>query len=222
VKSKVKQVLSYVAGTIVEKRPSRISGELEVWYQSGKYVLHSPDANYSFDTLHRIFQKAFKKLSITKRNPKQVLILGFGAGSVAHILRKELLLNASITGVEADPEVIALARKYFELDAIDNLTIQLADAAQFASTCTATFDLVISDVFVDKEIPEEVLSQAYASDLVRLTRASSIGMMNMIIETSEQRNNLKRMMNYLQQAGASVEPLRITSINTLLVWHTNT
>ncbi|MCU0356653.1 MAG: hypothetical protein MUE95_03660, partial [Cyclobacteriaceae bacterium] len=84
--------------------------------------------------------------------------------------------------------------------------------------CTATFDLVISDVFVDKEIPKEVLSQAYASDLVRLTGASGIGMMNMIVETSGQRNNLKRMMNDLQQAGASVEPLRITSINALLVW----
>ncbi|MCU0399207.1 MAG: hypothetical protein MUC73_14035, partial [Cyclobacteriaceae bacterium] len=59
-KSLGSKLISYVSGTLVEKRSSAISGELEVWFQNGRYVLHSPDANYSYDTLHRVFQKAFK------------------------------------------------------------------------------------------------------------------------------------------------------------------
>jgi hypothetical protein len=51
--------ISYISGSIIEKRTSAVSGQLEVWYQFGTHVLHSPEANYSYDTLHTVFQKAF-------------------------------------------------------------------------------------------------------------------------------------------------------------------
>lgn len=212
------RILSYLTGQLIEKRASAVSGELEVWYQNGRYVLHSPDANYSFDTLHRVFQKAFRKLKVKDRNPKKVLILGFGAGSVASILHDELNLSPEITGVEYDPEVIALAYKYFSVDEIDRLTLVREDAAEFIHHCYDRFDLVVSDVFVDKEVPKHILSEEYGEQLVRVTSSDGIGMMNMIAETRQQREQIEQVKKHLQSAGANVNVLRVSSINVMLYW----
>ncbi|MBX2944492.1 MAG: fused MFS/spermidine synthase [Cyclobacteriaceae bacterium] len=217
-KSISQQLLSYVSGTIVEKRPSAVSGELEVWYQNGKYVLHSPDANYSFDTLHKIFQKAFKKLEVDKRNLETVLILGFGAGSIATILCDELKLAPQLTGIELDPEVIALGKKYFDLDRYNNLTLHMADAADFVAVCKTRFDMVVSDVFVDKHIPSRMLKTEYVMHLVRLTTHGGLGMMNIITETKEQHCQLELFLRALTATGVRHKTHRVSSVNSIISW----
>ncbi len=214
-----RNLISYLSGTVVEKRTSAVSGELEVWYQSGKYVLHSPDANYSFDTLHSVFQKTFKKLGVKKRNPKSVLILGFGAGSVAAILCDELKLTPQITGVELDPEVIALARKYFNLDRYHHLEMHFEDAVEYVKACTKTFDLVVSDVFIDKTIPENVMTVEYLSSLLRITTKGGLGMMNVILESKEQRTRLEKIRTETGTIEAKTTVLQVSPINHILYWN---
>jgi spermidine synthase len=218
VKTSIAQLLSYVSGTVVERRTSTISGELEVWYQNGKYVLHSPDANYSYDTLHRLFQRAFKKLEVKRRNPQTALILGFGAGSIATILCEELRLSPRLTGVEIDQEVIALGRKYFSLDRFYNLELHCADAAEFIASCRAQFDLVVSDVFVDKQLPASVRRLSYLTNLVRITKSNGLGMINFIAETRQQRKELDQQVEQLNALGITCKTLPVTSINTIISW----
>lgn len=213
-----KKIKSFVSNDIVETRPSTVSGELEVWYQNGRYVLHSPDANYSFDTLHRVFQKAFKRYEVRKRNPQNVLVLGFGAGSVATILCDELKLSPHITGVELDPEVIALAKKYFDIDRFSKLSIHQGDAAEFARHEKSTYDLIVSDVFVDKHIPENLIQEPYVENLVRLTAPAGMGMMNIIVETRPQRETQKQVVQWFNDRDVQTEVFRVSSINQLLVW----
>lgn len=212
------KVFSYISGSIVEKRTSRISGELEVWYQNGKYVLHSPEANYSYDTLHRVFQRAFIKLNVKKRNPKNALILGFGAGSVATILCDELLLTPTLTGIEADQEVIHLAYTYFNLQRFSNLSLQISDAAEFLQSCTKQFELVVSDVFVDKHIPKEVLTDAYLENLVRCTARNGMGMINAIAETKDQRKQVEGIMKKIKQTGMRTVSIQASPINVIISW----
>lgn len=212
------KLLSYVSGHIVETRPSAVSGELEVWHQNGKYVLHSPNANYSFDTLHRVFQKAFKRYEVKKRNPKNVLILGFGAGSVATILCDELKLSPHITGVELDPEVLALAKKYFDLDRFSKLYIYPGDATEFVQQDRTLHDLIISDVFVDKNIPENLVRESYIENLIRLTAIGGLGMMNIIVETKAQRETRNQIIQWFNDRGVQTEAFRVSSINQVLAW----
>lgn len=212
-------MLSYVSGTIVEKRPSAVSGELEVWHQNGKYVLHSPDANYSFDMLHKIFQKTFKKFEVKKRNPKTVLILGFGAGSVASILYDEMKLSPEITGVELDPEVIDLAKKYFQLNRYEKLSIHLNDAASFVRQDKSAYDLVVSDVFIDKRVPETIMQKSYAEELVRLTARGGMGLMNWICETKEHQRYRASMEAWLTELETKTTVYHASSINYLLIWY---
>jgi spermidine synthase len=218
VKTSIAQLLSYVSGTVIERRPSTISGELEVWYQNGKYVLHAPEANYSYDTLHRVFQRAFKMMEVKHRNPQTALILGFGAGSIATILCEELRLSPRLTGVEIDPEVIALGKKYFNLDRFKNLELHCADAAGFIASCDAHFDLVVSDVFVDKQQPAAAKSLSYLSDLVRITKTKGLGMINCIVETRQQRKELAQQIEQLNALGVTCKTTSVTPINTIISW----
>lgn len=128
---------------------------LEVNKLHDHYVLDSKHVNYSFGTLHRIFQESLKVLLPDLSDIHQVLILGFGAGSVAHILQKERSFRGEITGVEIDKQVITLAKKYFHLDELKNLTLHISDAAVFVKEAHHPFDLIIIDLFIDHLIPEK-------------------------------------------------------------------
>lgn len=82
---------------------------------------------------------------------RKILILGLGAGSVARLARA-LAPEAEIRGVELDGEVVRLARKHFELDAL-GLAIEQADARVWLERAVARaerFDAILEDVFIGR------------------------------------------------------------------------
>ncbi len=209
---------SYLTGILVEKQTSTISDELEVWLQNGRYVLHSSWANYSYDTLHRIFQHVFKIIQLHTKPLQKVLILGFGAGSVAHILVHEMNLRPRITGVEPDEAVIRLAKKYFAVLQYPQLNLICNHAAAFAASCPETFDLVISDVFVHTYVPEEASNREYLQHLKRLTAPGGTGMINFMAEKGEQHRQLLQLIADARAVMPTVEIIKATNVNTVLVW----
>ena len=75
-----------------------------------------------------------------------LLILGLGGGSAARLARA-LAPRARIVGVEIDPRVVALARRWFGLGEL-GLEVVRADAEGFLAGCRERFDAVLEDVFV--------------------------------------------------------------------------
>ena len=151
----------------VEKRKTGFQ-TLEINRREGHLVLDAPHVNYSYGNLHRVFQQAFSdaKLDVSKLN--EVLILGFGAGSVADILQNESGSQAHITGVEIDPEVIELANKYFDLQSFSNLNIEIADAFEFVTTAKPVYNLIVVDLFIDHWIPERFDTPEFIENLKRI------------------------------------------------------
>ncbi len=138
---------------------------LEVIRQNNKLVLNAPHTNYSFGTLHEVFRSAIQQIHPDFQEIKNVLILGFGAGSVAWILQKENHCACQITGVEIDKTVITLAKKYFRLDQIKNLDLHIEDAAYFMSVDTNRYDLIVIDLFFDHRTPEKFLTAGFLKSL---------------------------------------------------------
>lgn len=128
---------------------------LEVNKRRGRLVLDSRSVNYSFGALHKVFQEAFKRTAPQVSSYQKALILGFGAGSIAHILQKELGFQGKITGVEIDAQVVELARKYFRLNDIRNLNLHTTDAFNFVSVHQQSYNLIVVDVFIDHYIPKK-------------------------------------------------------------------
>ncbi len=91
-----------------------------------------------------VWQKALKNVTIA---PKSVLILGLGCGVAAKLISQKFP-NALITGVEIDPVMIDVGKKFFDLSKIKNLKIVCEDAHNFLKKNKTEFDLVIDDLYL--------------------------------------------------------------------------
>ncbi len=188
--------LSYVYRIVVEKTTSKYNSQLIVAIQDGKYVLNAKNANYSFATLHRVFQQALKKIEIESVNT--VLVLGCGAGSIPTIIYKELGLNPKMDAVEIDEKVIALGNKYFGLDQYSNMNIIIDDAMSFVKTTNNKYDLILVDLFKGINVPEEFLSQHFFEQLKPLLTEKGELLFNYVAynhETKQQVNVIEDAMN---------------------------
>ena len=84
---------------------------------------------------------------------------------MAWILQKEKYCRCQITGVEVDKEVITLAKKYFQLDDLENLDLHIEDAADFLSKETKQYNLIVVDLFLDHRTPELFLTTVFLKNL---------------------------------------------------------
>src|SRR5262245_24520922 len=90
------------------------------------------------------------------KSPWTVLVLGFGAGTVARVLQGEPDLDARVLGIEIDPGVVELGRSFFDLgsgakalEVRDSL-----DARVALNLAGRQFDQVVLDCYANQiEIP---------------------------------------------------------------------
>jgi spermidine synthase len=84
-------------------------------------------------------------------DPKRALLLGLGGGSLAKYIHHRLP-GCRLEAVEANPDVIAVARAHFALPADDDrLTVTLGDAvACLAGGIAGAVDLLLVDVYDER------------------------------------------------------------------------
>ncbi len=77
--------------------------------------------------------------------PRQVLLIGLGAGSLTKFLHRHRP-GARLTIVEIDPQVVPAARQYFKLpDESAHLRIVIDDGADFLAASRNSYDLIMID-----------------------------------------------------------------------------
>jgi spermidine synthase len=123
-------------------------------------VLNSARANQSFGGLHEVWRRSFAALRLKGRRIERVLLLGLGAGSVVHILRKELGINAPIVAVDDDPEMVRIAREHFSLDHHAAVEVVIDDAFAALQHITGPFDLIVVDLFTEMDVPQALVEPA--------------------------------------------------------------
>ncbi|NTW32517.1 MAG: fused MFS/spermidine synthase [Bacteroidetes bacterium] len=179
------KIKSYFKGKVIEQTNSKINPCLEVKYVNGNFLLNSFHINYSYGSNQKIFLAELKKINIQNRNIKDVLILGFGAGSVASLLHEKFKINCNITGVEIDEKIIELAHKYFNVQRFENTEIICADAFDFISKNEKLFDLIIVDVYIDNVIPQNIESEQFIKQLKTSLNNKGIIVFNKLIYSKE-------------------------------------
>ncbi len=89
----------------------------------------------------------------------RVLIIGFAGGTVA---RQYLSLsNTSVVGVEIDPLVVRVAKRYFGVKESDRLRIATADGRTYLSLHKEKFDIILMDAFNPPTIPFHLATREF-------------------------------------------------------------
>jgi spermidine synthase len=84
--------------------------------------------------------------------PQHILIVGLGGACIERFLYK-LLPEANIQTVELDPEVLNIARKYFQLHEDARQVVTLGDGRRFMDETKDKYDLIMLDAFSATSIP---------------------------------------------------------------------
>lgn len=85
---------------------------------------------------------------------ESALVLGVGGGTAIGILRRKYP-DARITGVDIDPVVIDIAKRYFPAENTRGVTFFVSDAVTWISSQPATdrYSLIIVDLFIGLDNP---------------------------------------------------------------------
>lgn len=139
---------------ILEERVSKYNGRLRVQKTlfMGTYI-QCEGLTQSGGIVESIWKQTIREFQITRGSELQnILILGLGGGTVAKILRKKYA-GAKIVGVEIDPLMIEMGKKYLGLDKY-NVDIRIEDALT-SNLINDSWDLVIVDLYNGDNFPKQ-------------------------------------------------------------------
>lgn len=97
-------------------------------------------------------------------NSDKVLILGNSVGTAMTMIQNENP-NVKITGVEIDPEITEIGKKYFQLNPSENDRIVHEDARLFLSENEEKFDYIFVDLFDNMGIPSHTITVEFNEEI---------------------------------------------------------
>ncbi len=93
-------------------------------------------------------------------NPKRVLIVGLGGGTIPRFLRHhfpDLIIDA----VEIDPAVVRVARSYFGLQMDDHLRVFVGDGREFIEKSEPVYDVIYLDAYSSDSVPYSLTTREF-------------------------------------------------------------
>ena len=170
--------VSFLIPQTIEKFNSSFNGEIRVVKFLGKPRIIVKGLIQSGGMIELIWGKGIKKIAKLLRPEADrpldencqivnCLILGLGGGTAAKIIHNKFP-KAKIIGVEIDPVMIKLGKKYFGLDKLKNLTIINDDALKTLPRLRIKYDLVLVDLYLGDQIPLKSESETFLRHLKKL------------------------------------------------------
>jgi spermidine synthase len=146
-----------------------------------------------------------------------------GAGTVVSLLKQKFKIDCTITAIEKDDVVIELAKKYFEIEKFKALNIVNDDAFEYVKTTHKKFDLIISDLFIDGNVPEQFASSEYITNLKRISNTNSCLIYNKMTEDPKHKKEVKAFEKLFSEVFIGAETHKLIandSENSLLYYNT--
>jgi spermidine synthase len=129
------------------------------------------------------------------------LLLGLGAGTLP-LLHEQANPDLRITGVELDPTVVELGRRYFGLDERSNTRVVVDDARPFLHEDTSRHDLIELDLFRGgTEVPFYLATQEFFQLVADHLNEDGLLAMNVYDPSAE-----RTLLNPVLETIASVLP----------------
>lgn len=192
------KTLDFLAGIkILEEVESPINGKLTVVQDLifGVYIKGGglPQSGGLAEKIWKITLKKIKK----DLNVKKCLIVGMGGGGIAKLVR-QYWPDSEITGVDIDPLMVELGRKYLSLDKA-GAKVVIADAYDYmvdTSKKNKKYDLVCVDVYVERSVPKKFETEDFIKLIKKVLTTEGAAIFNRLYgkEDKETAENLHRKL----------------------------
>jgi spermidine synthase len=186
---------------ILEEIESPINGEIKVvkGLAFGTYI-QVEGLTQSGGILKNVWKKPLKKLYGQNLQVETCLILGLGGGTVAGLVR-DFWKDAEITGIELDPKMVEMGKKYLELDEWGVKTV-IDDAYGFvnqkAQLKNQNYDLILIDTYVGREFPKKFEKEEFLLSVKKLMGENGRAIFNRLYY-GEKRPEAVRFGNKLEK-----------------------
>jgi Spermidine synthase len=178
---------------------------LQVYQENGATIL-TTNVAFGIQSLYRkgsvlsdfyydyLLMAPFFQTRTCFQDSKDVLILGLGAGTYAKECRY-FFPNSRIDGVDIDPKIITIAKKYFDLTDHD-AHIYIDDGRAFLlSKAAKKYDLVIIDAYHDISIPFHMATREFFDQVKKNLKPEGIVAVNINIHSEKN----PELINYFTQ-----------------------
>lgn len=142
------------------------------------------------------YQKVIMAGLYLQPNPRNILIIGLGGGTVVRALQSILPLSA-IDVVEINPSIVGVAKKYFAFQDNEHIRIFHQDGFDFvvtASNRNQKYDLIIVDAFDEEYVPQSMLSETFISALRHILAGDGLVVVNTFMKSAY--NDLENELYY--------------------------
>lgn len=142
-------------------------------YEQSGMIINNPDY------IKHDYTKLMLSALYINKNPSKILLIGFGAGSLARAINN-LLPDSELDIVEINPALPQIAVDYFQYYGNRNTNIYIADGVEFIKN-HGEYDMIFIDAFDEKYIPKEFLSQGFMKNLKKALNSNGIVSMNSFV-----------------------------------------
>ena len=154
---------------VLEETESEFNGHLRVVRSLGLGIyIQSNGLTQSGGIIESIWRSTLRKIRASRFQIHDVLILGLGGGTVAKIIRKSWP-DAKIMGIEIDPLMIGLGKKYLGLDEID-IDIKIQNAYNYLLIANR-YDLIVVDLYNGDKFPKKFETKYYIQLMRRVLQS---------------------------------------------------
>ncbi len=109
--------------------------------------------------------------------PKRVLIIGLGGGTIPNFLHKHYP-RATIDVVDIDPDVVAVAKRFFGFKEDATLHAHVADGRKFIEDCRDPYDLIFLDAYGSQSIPYHLATREFLEAVRRALKPEGVVVAN--------------------------------------------
>ncbi|MCJ7752794.1 MAG: fused MFS/spermidine synthase, partial [Armatimonadetes bacterium] len=131
-----------------------------------------------------------------------VLIVGLGSGTVSKQIT-QAYGPLSIDGVEIDPEIVTLGRRYFDMKE-PNLQVHVTDGRAFLGTSGRTYDWVVVDAYQGSDIPFHLVTKEFFAQVRQCLGPKGVLAINIAWWSPDDAELLRRIVATVETAFPSV------------------
>lgn len=159
------------------------------------------------------------KFVCRRTNFKRCLILGLGTGTIAKLIA-EKFPQTKIIGVEIDPKVVEIGKKYFDLDKIPNLKIIVGDAFEIINNPKfgvrgSKFDLILVDLYLGQEFPPKAETEDFLKNIKKMLVKSGLVVFNRLYFNKKHQQKAGIFLEKVKQVYLSIKIKK--SITNLII-----